>query len=100
MSKRFWIALGVVIVSVAVVSGVVGGVWEIVNSLLALGFGVYCLLVVYRRVGPPQGTDARYDAWLKQWGPAWKFLGWMWVVSTGILLVIAVIALVIGRSVW
>jgi hypothetical protein len=52
MSKRFWIALAVVIVSVAVVSGVVGGVWEIVDSLLVLGFGVYCLLVVYRRVGP------------------------------------------------
>jgi hypothetical protein len=98
MRRRYWIALAVVIVLVAVVSGVVGGLWEVVNSLLALGFGVYLLLVVYRMVGPPPGADAKYDAWLKQWAPATKFLGWMWVVSTGVLLVIAVVALHIGRS--
>ena len=49
--------------------------------------------VSFRKVGPPPGADARYYAWFKQWGLAWKFVGWLWVVTTGTLQVIAVVAL-------
>jgi hypothetical protein len=100
MRRAFWIALAVVIFAAGVVSGLLGGVWEVVSSLSLLGYGVYCLLVVYRRVGRPPGVDASYDAWLAQWGPALKYVGWGWVVFSGVWLVVAVVALLMGRSVW
>jgi hypothetical protein len=50
-------------------------------------YGVWLLLTAYRVVGKPSGVDEKYDAWHRQWAGSLKFLGWGWVVLTGLHLV-------------
>jgi hypothetical protein len=74
----------------------IGSVWGLVASLLLLGFGVYCLLVAYRRVGRPIGVDSRYDAWHAQWAGSLKLIGWVWVVLMVAWPAVSVVALLGG----
>jgi hypothetical protein len=38
----------------------------LVIDLILAGFGVWLLLIAYRVVGKPPGTDEKYDAWHRQ----------------------------------
>jgi hypothetical protein len=61
--------------------------WPLLGTLPLLAFGVYCLLLGYRRIGKPEGADPKYDAWYKQWSGTYKLLGWGWIVLSGVGLI-------------
>jgi hypothetical protein len=57
--------------------------WALLRLLLTLAclaYGVFCLLLGYRRIGKPEGADPKYDAWYRQWSGSYKLLGWGWIV--------------------
>jgi hypothetical protein len=70
---------------------------RVVLDLGLLGFGVYCLLLAYRRIGKPEGVDPQYDAQFRFWSGTYKFLGWGWVVLSTLALIISLGSL-IGQS--
>jgi hypothetical protein len=53
---------------------------SLLSDLVLMAFGVFYLLLAYRRIGKPEGADPKYDAWLKQRSGLYKVLGWGWVV--------------------
>jgi hypothetical protein len=54
--------------------------FSLLADLALFALGVYFLLLVYRRIGKPEGVDSAYDAGYGRWSGTYKWLGWGWVV--------------------
>ena len=45
-------------------------------NFVSFALGVYYLLLLYRRIGKPEGADPEYDAGYRRWSGTYKLLGW------------------------
>jgi hypothetical protein len=55
---------------------------SLLSDLALLALGVYYLLLVYRRIGKPEGADPEYDAGYRRWSGTYRLLGWGWVAPS------------------
>jgi len=49
---------------------------SLLANLVSFALGVYYLLLLYRRIGKPEGADPEYDAGYRRWSGTYKLLGW------------------------
>ena len=61
-------------------------------NLVSFALGVYYLLLLYRRIGKPEGADPEYNTGYRRWSGTYKLLGWGWVAFS----IVALIASLVG----
>jgi hypothetical protein len=65
----------------------------VVGDLFLVGFAAWQLLVAYRVVGKPPGSDPKYDAWHRQWSGTFKLCGWGGALLFGCALIAHLLSL-------